>query len=157
MRPAITRDDLVRNRMVLQGNWYHAVLGDFPALADGVGHFPALAQTDADPAPFIAHDDQGAKAEAASALDHFGGAIDKHDFLRERITPRAARIAVGGTTATRAATTKPATAEPATTTTTSAAASAWTTAGACGSEADGRGFDRVGCSFFGNFSHSYFS
>src|SRR6266498_2655973 len=148
MRPAVTRDHFVRNRMVLQGNRHHAVLGDFATLADGVGHFPALAQPDADPAPFIAHDDQGAKAEPASALDHFGGAIDEHDFLREGITPLPrSRITIGRAPATRTATAKAAAAAPA----------AWTATGARGSEPNGGGLDRVGSSFFGNFSHSWFS
>ncbi len=53
-----------------------AGFGILAAFADGVGHFAGLAQSQADPALLVANHHQGAEAEAPTALDHLGGAID---------------------------------------------------------------------------------
>src|SRR5271166_270991 len=78
---AETSDHFVRNRTVLNRHAHQAFLGAVDALADGLGHFVGLAQAEAHQAVVIAGDDQGAEAEAASALDDLGDAVDMHDLL----------------------------------------------------------------------------
>jgi hypothetical protein len=73
----------MRNGAAFEGHGDHLALGDFAALANGVGDFSRLAKTHTDPAFFVAHDDQCAEAETAAAFDDLGGAIDENDFLRE--------------------------------------------------------------------------
>src|SRR5204862_4331676 len=76
---------LMENGRSHQGNFHHALLGYFPALANVVSHFAGFAQANADPALLITHHHQGTEAETASAFDHFGGPIDKHHFLGKLI------------------------------------------------------------------------
>ncbi len=73
----------VWNGRILQGDADHVLLGHFAPLADRFGNFHRLAQANADMTVFIARHDQRAKAEAASALDDFGGAIDKNHLLAQ--------------------------------------------------------------------------
>ena len=55
--------------------------GHFAALANGIRHFPGLAQTHAHAAVLVADNDQRAEIKAASAFDDLGGAIDEHNLL----------------------------------------------------------------------------
>src|SRR6266700_4479760 len=71
VRAAKAPGDLVRNRAVAEGDAHHGRASDFAAFADRIGHFPGLAQSDADAPTLVAHHHQRAETEAASALDHF--------------------------------------------------------------------------------------
>ena len=80
---AVAAKNFVRDGRILQGDADHVLLGHFAALADGFGNFDGFAQANADMALFVTGDDQRAKAEAASAFDDFGGAIDENNFLAQ--------------------------------------------------------------------------
>ena len=53
------------------------------ALADGLGHFVRLAESDAHVTGFVTDDDERAEAEAPAALDDLGDAVDVDDALLE--------------------------------------------------------------------------
>ena len=71
----------MRDGGIAQRNADHLGAGQFATLADSVRDFTGFAQTHADFAALVAHDDQGTEIEPAAAFDDFGGAIDEHDFL----------------------------------------------------------------------------
>ena len=60
----------------------HVLLRGIGRLADRLADFIRLAEPDADFPLVVARDDEGAEAEAASALHDFGASVDEHDFLR---------------------------------------------------------------------------
>jgi hypothetical protein len=58
-------------------------LGNFAALADGFGNFDGLSETNADAAALVSRDNQRAKAEAPTAFDNLGGAVDENNLLAQ--------------------------------------------------------------------------
>jgi hypothetical protein len=60
------------------------LLGLLDALRDRRRHLLGLAVADADRAVAVADDDQGGEAEATTALDDLGHAVDRDDALDER-------------------------------------------------------------------------
>src|SRR5262249_12229634 len=52
-------------------------------LADGFRHFACLTMTETDAAFLIADDDERSKAEALTALHHFGDAVDVNEAVDE--------------------------------------------------------------------------
>src|SRR5580658_5523623 len=78
---AETSDHFVRNGTVLNRHPHQAFLGAIDTLANRLGHFVGLAETESDQAVVIAGDHQRAEAEAASALHDFRDAVDMHDLL----------------------------------------------------------------------------
>jgi hypothetical protein len=98
------------------------LLGIFAALADGVSDFARFAQADADFAGLVADDNEGAKAETATALHNFGGTIDEDDFLGQAAVILVTEIVI--TTARTASALTAALAAPATAATAAEAATA---------------------------------
>lgn len=80
---AIAAENFMRNGCFLQRNVDHPLLGHFAAFANGFGNFDSLAQAQADASMLVASDDQGAKAEAASAFDNLGRAVDENHFFAQ--------------------------------------------------------------------------
>ena len=60
---------------------HQRLLGLLDALADRLGHFVRLAETEADVAGAVADDDERAEAEPPAALHDLGDAVDVHHFL----------------------------------------------------------------------------
>src|SRR5450830_234703 len=60
-----------------------ALLGFLHALGDRCGHLLGLAVADTDHSVGVTHHDERGEAEAATALDHLGDAVDGHDALDE--------------------------------------------------------------------------
>jgi hypothetical protein len=58
-------------------------LGNFAAFADGFGNFDGLSKTHADATALVSRDNQRAEAEAPTAFDDFGGAIDEDNLLAQ--------------------------------------------------------------------------
>src|SRR5262249_45546045 len=79
--------DLERDGAVHEGDVEHALLGLLDALADGLRHLLRLAQAEAHTAGTVAHDHEGAEAEAPPALHDFRHAIDVDDLLLELGAP----------------------------------------------------------------------
>ena len=79
--------------------------GQFAAFANGIRHFAGFAQAHADAALLVAHDNQRAEIETASAFDDFGGAVDEDDLLDQFFTALRVVIRFGFRTATSARTT----------------------------------------------------
>jgi len=71
--------DLVRNRVVGQGNLNHVLLRRLNGFADGLGNFLGFAAAESDMAAFVTDDNQGAEAQILPALHHFGDAVDVDD------------------------------------------------------------------------------
>src|SRR5262245_49646355 len=79
----------------------HALLGVFAALANGVSDFTCFAEADADFASLVAHHNECAKAEPATAFHNFGGPIDEDDFFGQTavfLVPKALVITTTRTT-----------------------------------------------------------
>lgn len=68
--------DLVGDGGPCHGEIGQVLLGVLLGLLDRVGHLGALGVAVADPAPVVAGDDEGAEAEAATALHRRAGAVD---------------------------------------------------------------------------------
>src|ERR1044071_3065776 len=83
MRAAKASLDLVRDGVVDQSHRAHLGFGDFTSFSDGIGDLAGFAKTNPNAALLVTGDYQSAKAETASAFDHFGGAIDENDLLRQ--------------------------------------------------------------------------
>ena len=81
LAPAGPAGDGIRDRAVANDHHFHGLLGGFESLADRLGHFPGLAESDADTSFAVAGRDERGKRKAPSALDHFCHAIDVDDFL----------------------------------------------------------------------------
>src|SRR3954447_13011145 len=75
------------------------LLGLLDALGDRRGHLLGLAVADADLAVAVAHDHQGGEAEAPTALDDLGHAVDRDDPLDELALLRGAARAGPAVTA----------------------------------------------------------
>src|SRR3954463_3406750 len=63
------------------GHLVEVLLGLLDALGDGRGHLLGLAVTDAHGAVAVAHDHESGEAEAPTALDDLGHAVDGHHAL----------------------------------------------------------------------------
>ena len=73
----------------------HVSPGEFATFADGVRDLIGLAQTQAHAATFVAHYNEGAEIESATAFDHLGGTVDEHDLFRQFPTLATVRVRVG--------------------------------------------------------------
>lgn len=71
----------MRNRVFLNGDLDHALLGSVSGLADCLAHFIGLTKANADLAFLVAADDEGAEAETTTALDDFRATINEDDFF----------------------------------------------------------------------------
>ena len=88
-------DAVVMQRARVTKRYAHqAALGGFRRLADGFRHFTRLAVAEADPAFEVTNDNERGKAEALTALDDLGDAIDVNELVDEL-----ARFAVAITSA----------------------------------------------------------
>jgi hypothetical protein len=59
------------------------LLGILAPFVDRIGHLAGLAESNPDPAPFVTHHHERAKAEAPPAFDDLGGSIDENYFLAQ--------------------------------------------------------------------------
>lgn len=75
------RENFVWNRGFLQRNTHHVATSGFTALADSIGDFAGLAQTDTDAAFFVTHNDKRAEIETPATFDDFGGTVDENDLF----------------------------------------------------------------------------
>ena len=71
--------------LVQQTDFLHGLAGGVSAFADGVGDFIGLAESEAHASIAVAHDDNGAEAEATAAFDDLGAAVDEYDVLVELV------------------------------------------------------------------------
>jgi hypothetical protein len=79
---AVAADDVVMQRAAFaQRNARQIALGGIGRLADRFRHFARLAVTEADAALLVADDNERGEAEAASALHHFGDAVDVDELV----------------------------------------------------------------------------
>ncbi len=100
----------MRNGVAAKGNGFEMFAGRISGLADGFGDLIGLAESNADLALAIAHNEQCAEAETTTALDDFGASIDEDNFFEEIglvfvTTAARSAIAAGSTTTTATATT----------------------------------------------------
>src|SRR5205085_9009822 len=79
---------LVGNRPIDHRHRDQATLGSVDSFADRLRHLVRLAHTETDVAVTVADHDERAEAEAASALDHLGHAVDGDDLFLELETLR---------------------------------------------------------------------
>jgi hypothetical protein len=82
--------------------WYthQTALGSFRRLADGFRHFTRLAVAEADPALEVTNDNERREAEALTAFDDLGDAIDVHELvgkLAVAILTISATVSLGST------------------------------------------------------------
>jgi hypothetical protein len=82
-RGAPLQAHLVRDGRADHRHCDHVALGDLHPFADGFRHFPRLADARADAPVHVAHDDECAERELASALDDLGDAVDADDAVGE--------------------------------------------------------------------------
>src|SRR4029077_18338719 len=81
---AVTAGDVVMQRAALaQRHAGEPALGGLGRLADRFGHLARLAVAEADPTLLVADHHQRGKAEAPSALHHFGDAVDVDELVDE--------------------------------------------------------------------------
>src|SRR5271163_4148654 len=88
-----------------EGNGFEMLASGIGGFADRFGDLIGLAETDADLALAISHDEERAEAEAATALDDLGASVDEDDLFEQVglvLVTTAARPAI--TTAGTAAT-----------------------------------------------------
>ena len=76
--------DRVRDGALDPGDLEEGLLGLLDALGDRRGHLLGLAVADADRAVAVADDDERGEAEATTALDDLGDAVDRDDALDVR-------------------------------------------------------------------------
>ncbi len=72
---------LIRQGSFDQGHLHAVFTRALGGLAQGFGHFLGLAQAEAHAALAVAHHHQGAEAETATALDHFGHTVEGNDLF----------------------------------------------------------------------------
>jgi hypothetical protein len=104
----------MRNGVAGNADGRHCGAAVLTALADGVGHFVGLAQTDADLALLVTGDDQRTEAESTTAFDDLRGTVDEQDLFRQFIAVLVGRnlaLTTSPGTATAARTVAPAAAE----------------------------------------------
>src|SRR4029077_12523781 len=96
-------DVVVERAALAQGDAHHAAARLLGRLADRLGHLARLAGAVADPALAIADHHQRREAEAATALHHFGDAVDADQLLDELAVLAVAisRLAIAATPAAR--------------------------------------------------------
>ena len=73
----------MRNGRVFERHGHHLAPSEFTAATNRIRNFRRLTKTESNAAFFVAHDNQRAEFETASALHNFGGTINKDDFLDE--------------------------------------------------------------------------
>ena len=74
---------MVQRAAFAQRHADEAAFGGLGRLADRFRHFARLAVAKADPALLVADNHERGKAEAASALDHLGDAVDVDELVDE--------------------------------------------------------------------------
>ena len=74
-------DRLMRDRVFVQRHFLHRFARRFGCLADRLGDFIRLAESDADFAIVIARNNQRAEAKTPAAFDDLGATIDEHHLL----------------------------------------------------------------------------
>src|SRR5690606_25407074 len=74
---------VVQRATLAQRDAHHLLLGVVGRLADRLRHLAGLAVAEADTAALVADDDEGSKAEATTALDHLGHAVDADQLVDE--------------------------------------------------------------------------
>ena len=75
-------------------HWLEHLFGTLTGFLDGISHFVGLAEAQADLAELVARDNEGGEAEAPTALDDLGAAIDEDNLFGNFV---AIRIGWSGT------------------------------------------------------------
>jgi hypothetical protein len=103
----------MRDGGAAEGNGLEMLAGGIGGFADGFGDLVGLAETNANLAFAVTHDEERAEAETATALDDLGASVDEDDFFEEIgfvLIATAARPAITAGSATTTTSTLTATA-----------------------------------------------